>query len=387
MMTGRARLLAPDEAGMSESDSYVKQFVCLANSRKMTGRCIAGKELIGDRIGRWIRPVSSRPTEEISTDERRLPDDDDEPGLLDVLEVRFLAPKPHSCQVENHLVDPAARWLRAGRFPLKRVRELYDRPVSLWVNGDQSARGVNDRVPTEEADRLVSSLFLVQMDHPSLVVEPSFGKLCSQGRRDAMTDAAFTIGHSNHTIERFVELLKLHGMSRVVDVRSAPYSRWMPQFNRESLAVSLNRHGIAYEFMGSALGGRSPDPADYRDGRVDYARLSKSASFSQGIAALEERISGNSVVVMCSEGDPTQCHRMLLISRRLKAEGIEVRHILPSGDIASQVDLEARILEAHRLHHADLFASHDETLDRAYRLQEERVAYVRDAAPDSMSEI
>ena len=201
-----------------------------------------------------------------------------------------------------------------------------------------------------------------------------------------MNDAAFTIGHSNHTIERFVELLKLHGVSRVIDVRSAPYSRWAPQFNREPLSGSLKRHGIAYEFMGAELGGRSSDPGDYRDGRVDYARLSKSASFSQGIAALKERILRNSVAVLCSEGEPTQCHRMLLISRRLKADGIDVRHVLPGGAIASQVDLEARILESHRLHHADLFASSDETLDRAYRLQEERVAHVRDVAPDSMSE-
>jgi uncharacterized protein (DUF488 family) len=142
----------------------------------------------------------------------------------------------------------------------------------------------------------------------------------------------YTIGHSHAAIETFIDLLRLPLIEVLVDTRSQPYSRYAPQFNRESLKTSLLRAGIAYLYLGDELGGR-PRDAQYHlpNGKVDYERLAEALSYRGGLARLKHEAEGHCVAVMCSEADYRQCHRYWLITRSLVNEGAEVHHILHSG--------------------------------------------------------
>jgi hypothetical protein len=150
--------------------NYVKRIGCLANSRKMSGRCIAGLEIEGSQIGGWIRPVSNRSTEEISLSERRF-EDGSEPDLLDILEIPMLEPRPHACQTENHLIDEEYYWAKTGDFPRQQLPELCEVPNPLWVNGFHSYNGINDRIPEEQANSLPASLVLVDPQRLIIAVE------------------------------------------------------------------------------------------------------------------------------------------------------------------------------------------------------------------------
>jgi uncharacterized protein (DUF488 family) len=143
----------------------------------------------------------------------------------------------------------------------------------------------------------------------------------------------YTIGHSDHTTAAFVDLLRRHEITLVVDVRSQPYSRWAPQFNRETLARDLQDAGIAYRFMGDALGGRPADPALYDPGqeRPDYQRVGQTLAYQTGMDQLLDLAGTEQVAVMCSEGDHRQCHRHLLVAQTLLERGVRVLHIQPDG--------------------------------------------------------
>ena len=142
-----------------------------------------------------------------------------------------------------------------------------------------------------------------------------------------------TIGHSDHTTAAFVDLLRDHGITLVVDVRSQPYSRWASQFNRETLAHDLEDAGIAYRFLGDALGGRPADPALYDPGqeRPDYQRVQQMPAYQAGIERLLELARADRVALMCGEGDHRQCHRHLLVTQTLLGRGVRVLHIQPDG--------------------------------------------------------
>ena len=149
----------------------------------------------------------------------------------------------------------------------------------------------------------------------------------------------YTIGHSDHETPAFVDLLRQHEIALVVDVRSQPYSRWTPQFNRELLARDLESAGIAYEFMGDALGGRPADASLYDSDqeRPDYDRLAQTPAYQAGIDRLLDRSLGlaraGRVALMCGEGDHQHCHRHLLIAQTLLARGVRVLHIQPDGTL------------------------------------------------------
>jgi uncharacterized protein (DUF488 family) len=132
-------------------------------------------------------------------------------------------------------------------------------------------------------------------------------------------------------------LLQRYAIATVVDVRSQPYSRWTPQFNRETLMRDLESNGIRYHFMGANLGGRPADNALYDPGEEhpNYARLEQSAAYQTGIQELVELAASERVAVMCSEGDYHHCHRHILISQTLLARGLLVLHILPDGTLVS----------------------------------------------------
>jgi uncharacterized protein (DUF488 family) len=170
-----------------------------------------------------------------------------------------------------------------------------------------------------------------------------------------------TLGHSNHPLGRFVALVTKHDIEVLVDVRSHPYSRFAPQFNRESLAESLAAEGIKYVFLGRELGGR-PDGDDYYDddGHVLYGRVASTPLFNAGIARLENGLSRYRLALMCSEEDPTDCHRRLLVTRVLNDRGIEVLHVRGDGRIQRERDLGCAA-------QGDIFNGFEETAWRSTR--------------------
>ena len=149
----------------------------------------------------------------------------------------------------------------------------------------------------------------------------------------------FSIGHSNHTIEKFLSLLKAFDIDVVVDVRSHPHSKYAPHFSSSDLKQELGKSGIKYLYLGKELGGRPNDEGFYDDkGYVLYNEWSQSAIFLAGIERLEHGIQNYRVAMMCSEENPVQCHRRLLITPVLIGRGIEVRHIRGDGELQFEAD-------------------------------------------------
>lgn len=143
----------------------------------------------------------------------------------------------------------------------------------------------------------------------------------------------YSIGHSNHELENLIALLRRHGITTLVDVRSQPYSRWVPQANRETLARALQAAGLTYVFMGDSLGGRPADPALHQpDGAPDYERMAATPAFQSGLERLLELARTGVVAMMCSEGDYRQCHRGQLITPHLLEHEARVIHIHPDGE-------------------------------------------------------
>lgn len=154
----------------------------------------------------------------------------------------------------------------------------------------------------------------------------------------------FTIGYGKRSQKGLLEQLSHAGVSYVVDVRSAPYSRFQPEFSREPLAQSLRESHIKYVFMGDLLGGRPKDDDCYTDGKVDYTKTRTKDFFIRGIARLRKaHEQGLNICLLCSEAEPSQCHRAKLVATVLVDEGIEVNHILPDGSHQSQAEVIATI--------------------------------------------
>ena len=188
----------------------------------------------------------------------------------------------------------------------------------------------------------------------------------------------YTIGHSNHAAERFGELLRQHAVGAVADVRSTPFSRFNPQFNRRTLAASLRDGGIHYVFLGDELGARSKDPACYDAGRVSYAKLARSEPFRRGLERVLGGMQEHRIALMCAEREPLECHRTILVSRELERAGVPVTHILHDGSLETHERAMERLIGELRLTGEDLFKRHAELIEEAYEVQAARVAYVRD---------
>jgi uncharacterized protein (DUF488 family) len=170
-----------------------------------------------------------------------------------------------------------------------------------------------------------------------------------------------TIGHSNHPIERFVSLLKSGGVERLVDVRSLPWSRRFPQFGRERLAKSLKEAGIDYVWQGEALGGKPPQGGGYDE-------LAARPEFKDAVGQLIADSAGTSLCLMCAEKEPLECHRVLLVSRRLAERGAAIEHLLADGTVKPHAEIEEALLK--KSGGDDLFEDRDARLARAYQARE-----------------
>jgi len=162
-------------------------------------------------------------------------------------------------------------------------------------------------------------------------MEPDFSLLVRHKAMDGST--IYTIGHSNHALEKLVELLRQHSVEMAVDVRSSPHSRYNPQFNRESLVAALAENGIEYAYYGNSLGGRPGDPSCYDENGVNYVRIRETEWFNDGLACVSWKAGKKTVALLCAEEDPHRCHRHHLLTQELLKKGARVLHIRGDGSL------------------------------------------------------
>lgn len=188
----------------------------------------------------------------------------------------------------------------------------------------------------------------------------------------------FTIGHSDHTFDAFLNLLRLHSINAIADVRSSPYSRLHPDFNREFFTHKLSAAAIAYVFLGCELGARSKDPRCYENGRIHYGRLAKSHLFQSGLQRILDGSASYRIALLCAEKEPLDCHRTILVSKGLASLGAVVSHIHVGGSLETHDSAMNRLLEKFGMSHANLYLSKEQLIDEACALQEKRIAYIDD---------
>jgi len=185
----------------------------------------------------------------------------------------------------------------------------------------------------------------------------------------------FTVGHSSHSLKRLIDLLARHRITAVADVRSKPYSRSNPQFNKEDAQRSLRAVGLAYVFMGHQLGGRPTDRQLYIDGKLNYDLLARTPEFLAGLDRVIKGARIERIALMCAEKDPLACHRGVLISRHLVDRAITVTHILGDGRLETHADSESRLLREVGIDHPDLFSSNAERIAEAYERRGQQIAF------------
>jgi uncharacterized protein (DUF488 family) len=179
----------------------------------------------------------------------------------------------------------------------------------------------------------------------------------------------FTVGHSNHSIEKFLSLLRQHGVTAVADVRSFPTSRLFPHLNKSTLKKSLGSEEISYVFLGDQLGARPKDPECYVEGKARYELIAATEAFAMGLERIFNGAKHHQIALMCAEKDPITCHRAILVCKHLKNSGFDVKHILKNGDLELHEHLEQRLLKLHNLSEGlPILETHIETPKSAAQL-------------------
>lgn len=206
----------------------------------------------------------------------------------------------------------------------------------------------------------------------------------------------YTIGHSNHSPDAFLALLQQHGIMALADVRSHPYSRYLPHFTQAALKALLAEAGIHYVFLGKELGARPQDPTCYDErGKAAYEKIAATPQFQHGIQRILGGTRSHAIALMCAEKDPLICHRAILVCQHLKSQYADIQHIGSDGSLEPHRDLETRLLKKYKLlpestpfatQQLSLFTdldtlpaaslSAEAALQEAYRLQGEAIAYV-----------
>lgn len=195
-----------------------------------------------------------------------------------------------------------------------------------------------------------------------------------------MKPELFTIGHSNHSLEHFFKLLRLHRIQDLVDVRSSPYSARLPQFNREPLDAALRAAGIQYLFLGAELGARRSERNCYVEGVARYDRIAKTPAFQSGLERVTKGIQEFRCALMCAEKDPLECHRTILVCRHLR-DVAQIKHILADGSLEPHDEAETRLMAEERVPAEDFFTPREQLLDRAYDQRGGKTAYHETAEP------
>ena len=193
----------------------------------------------------------------------------------------------------------------------------------------------------------------------------------------------YTIGHSNYSQEEFLRLLQIHSITCVADVRSMPASKHSPQYNQVILEGFLKYHQINYQFFGREFGARRTDSYN-QQGQVDFELAVKTDLFQQGIKRINTLLEVSRVTLMCSESNPLECHRFALVARYFHNQGVEIRHILKDGSLATHKQLEKDMINQYLHARKPLLADVDELfrtytdedqLRDAYRLKNKEIGY------------
>lgn len=194
----------------------------------------------------------------------------------------------------------------------------------------------------------------------------------------------YTIGHSQHDFEYFSDLLKKYDINYLLDVRSVPYSRYAETYNKEQLSGLLSAKGINYSFMGKYFGARPDNLELYNEeGYLDFEKVSHSDLFIKGMQNVSLGLNrGNNIVLMCTEKDPIDCHRAIMVARSFYRNGIDVMHILPDGNLQTQQELDERLLDKYFPDRAQLsifnfnnIVDDEENIKLAYRKRNKEIGY------------
>lgn len=193
----------------------------------------------------------------------------------------------------------------------------------------------------------------------------------------------YTIGHSTVPFKDFLQLLQKYEVNFLLDVRSTPYSKYAAQFNRELLQKELEINNIHYCYMGTYFGARQNNPALYTpEGYLDFEKVRQQESFQIRLQSVIRGLKeGNRIALMCTEKDPFDCHRAIMVGRGFELAGVEVNHILHDGNLQSQAVLNERLLDFYcrDRYEFDLFATEHKTdaeyLIEAYRKRNQAIGY------------
>jgi uncharacterized protein (DUF488 family) len=213
----------------------------------------------------------------------------------------------------------------------------------------------------------------------------------------------FTIGHSNLSIEDFIALLQQHKITAVADVRSHPYSRYLPHFNKELLKANLLEAEIKYVFLGRELGARPEDLNCYIGGKALYEKIAATELFTEGIERVIQGAQKYKIALMCAEKDPITCHRTILVCKHLREFDVDIEHILNDGNLETHQNLEERLIALHDLQAPKAiqfslfsdrslesqqinFDSPEEVLVEAYKRQGDKIAYVEKGKEENNDE-
>lgn len=202
-----------------------------------------------------------------------------------------------------------------------------------------------------------------------------------------MSNIIYTVGHSTMTVDDFIKLIKIYSIDCIVDVRSTPYSQYASQFNEAEIRYALQQEGIAYIYMGKEFGARRDDATLYdEDGRLNFEKTAASQSFKAGIERIMQGIEkGYTIALMCTEKDPMDCHRCILVGREINnLENCCVENVLSDGSLLKQTQVEEKLLETYHANRDQLTItellsgeqkSEEEYLNDAYRKRAKEIAY------------
>lgn len=190
-----------------------------------------------------------------------------------------------------------------------------------------------------------------------------------------LTLEVFSIGHSTLPYEDFLNLLRHASITAVADVRSSPFSRFCPHFNKDVLREELRHDGISYVYLGQELGGRPKRDDFFVNGIADYEKMATAPDFEIGLRRVIDGAAKHRIAMMCSESDPLECHRCLLVGRALSERGVTIHHILTHGKILGHKKLEEKLMDLSGVSEFDLFDSPEKRLADAYRSWSMKVAY------------
>jgi hypothetical protein len=209
----------------------------------------------------------------------------------------------------------------------------------------------------------------------------------------SVVETFYTIGHSNHPIEYFLELLQTHDIDCVVDVRSTPASKYTPQYNQRPLAAFLHQHDIRYLPFAEAFGARQNHPDVLDDqGQVDFEKVRRTDAFRTGVRRLENGLErGHRIALLCAEADPLECHRFAMVAVHFVRTGYQVHHILKDKSLLTHEKAEERLLEKYqkRLPQPSLFQPNVDEKDRleaAYRLCNREIGWKEEEAGSANKE-